>query len=341
MTLELKRGVNIEGWLGHLDRPPAERPLGFTVDDAELVARLGFDHLRINVNESSLWDESNHPHKRTFDMVDELLDACSRLGLKAVFDLHVLRSHHFNASTRPLYHDPACVEKFRDCWRRLSTHLRQRPCDMLAYEFLNEPVADDPADWNRVAADIHKLLRGLEPDRTLILGSNRWSAPETFPDLTIPKDDHMILTFHFYQPMLLTHHAIPGRLEEDYTGPVHYPGRPIAESDFAAMSDALQKKMASDNSHHDRAKLLPWTGKAVAVAKDAGMPLYCGEWGCYDSVAREDRLRWHADMVSILAEHGVGWAVYAYRAHWAAVRKNGGIDEDLVQILTSQRGCDQ
>ena len=333
MTLELKRGVNIEGWLSHLDRPPAERPLGFTVEDAELVAGLGFDHLRINVNEAHLWDESNRPREDMFDQVDEMLDACSRLGLKAVFDLHVLRCHHFNAPQRPLFEDPACVERFGDCWRQLSARLRARPNDMLAYEFLNEPVADDPADWNRVAAAVHEVVRGLEAERTLILGSNLWSAPETFKDLAVPDDRNMILTFHFYQPFLLTHHAIPRRAGGGYTGPVHYPGRPIAESDLAVMDEDQRKRIERANTDHDRASLFEWTGKAVAVARAAGMPLYCGEWGCYDSVPREDRLRWYADMVSILAEHGAGWAVYAYRAHWAAVRRNGKEDEELVRIL--------
>ena len=92
--LTFRRGVNIEGWQGCPDRPPEERPLFFGPADAEVLAGLGFDHIRINVNEQHLWDDSDQPVRSSFDRVDELLDACARLGLKAIFDLHVLLSQN-------------------------------------------------------------------------------------------------------------------------------------------------------------------------------------------------------------------------------------------------------
>lgn len=323
--LELLRGVNIEGWLSP--------DLWFDTHDAARVAELGFDHIRVNVNEQHLWDDSARPIRETFDRVDELLDACSGLGLKAVFDLHVLRTHFFNAPQRPLFHKPGCLEEFLNCWRRLSAHLRDRPCSMLAYELLNEPVADDPADWNRVAAAGIQLLRSLEPQRTIVLGSNKWSGPDTFADLAVPHDDNLILTFHFYYPFLVTHHGASPYAAPFHTGPVHYPGRPIAEEDLANLTAEQRQSIAIGNAPENRQTMAAHMAAPLAVAARTGLPLYCGEFGCYNNVARDDRLRWHADISSILAEHRIGWAAYAYRGRWATVWAEGHIDREIVARL--------
>ena len=333
MTLQLGRGVNIEGWLSHQDRPLEQRPLSFEREDAERVAAAGLEHLRINVNEKSLWDDDGRENRENFDRVDALLEDCARLGLKAVFDLHVIRSHFFNAKVRPLFEDDACIEEFLETWRKLSAHLRGWPNDLLAYEFLNEPVADDSEDWNRVVAAIHPMLRELEPERTLVLGSNAYSSPGTFPRLTVPEDDHMILTFHFYLPFALTHYRV-FRREGMYEGPVHYPGQVIADEDLATMSEEMREKSLRDNGPYDREVIREKFRPAIDVAAAHGMPLYCGEWGCYDTVPRPTRLRWLSDMVRVLAEENICWAAYAYRNRWSTfLDKNRQPDEETVQIL--------
>jgi len=332
--MELKRGVNIEGWLNHRDRPGSDDALSFTARDARRVAGLGFDHLRINVNEQSLWDEDGKPAGRGLELVNDMLDECSRLGLKAVFDLHILRSHYFNAPERPLFDDPACVERFVDCWRRLSDFMRERPVDEVAYELLNEPVADDPEDWNRVYVEPYRMLREREPDRVVVLGSNAYSSPEAFRNLRVPPGDpNLVLTFHFYKPFLFTHHAVVDRHDGLYDGPVHYPGYTFTDADIASMTDRQRDKIVAHNRYFDRAALSTRMQPAIEVAAEHGLPVYCGEWGCYDTVPRPDRLRWHADMISVLAGNGAGWAVYAYRGRWGAVWRDGTVDEELVQIL--------
>ena len=72
---------------------------------------------------------------------------------------------------------------------------------------MNEPVADDPEKWNVLVEKAIAAVRKIEPNRFLVIGSNRWQSVFTFDDLRIPADDkHIILSFHFYHPFLLTHH---------------------------------------------------------------------------------------------------------------------------------------
>jgi len=324
MPVELKRGVNIEGWLGRSGRPSEENPLRFEIDDARLVARLGFDHLRINVDHKHLWDEADQPIARTFHKVDEMLEACSQLGLKAVFDLH--RCPFFRDREGQVhFHEAEAMPRFLKAWRRLSEHLRRWPNDMLVYEFFNEPTAKDNEDWNRLADAVHKMLRRLEPDRTFILGSNGWSDAEFFKYLRVPDDRNLILTFHFYHPYQITHYAVRGH-NAGYTGPVQYPGRPIPEVGFATMTDEQREAFKPHNRYY--------VGPAIDLARKLDMPLYCGEWGCYDTVPRPHRLRWYTDVISILKEENIGWAVYAYRNRWGAVLdREGNLDEEIVKIV--------
>jgi endoglucanase len=334
MTLYLKRGVNIEGWLWDYETAEKRSTLAFEPKDAERLAQLGFDHIRINVDEQHFWDEAGAPRRRVFDMVDGLLDTCAKLQLSAVLDLHTLRSHHFNAPERLLFTDPACVDAFLDCWRKLSAHFGSRPNAMLAYEFMNEPVADDPQDWNRVSTKVHGLLRSLEPERTLVLGSNGWSGPNSFPELAVPEDSNLVLTFHYYQPFLLTHYAVSPKTNAAYRGQIHYPGCPIATEDFDALSPPDREALRPGNVHYDRDVIAAEMRPALDVAARHDLPLYCGEWGCYDTVPRDVRLRWHRDMVSVLSDLGIGWAAYAHAGRWGVVRNDlHEMDTELSDIL--------
>ena len=331
MVVELKRGVNIEGWL-RANATPEENPLHFEVDDAELVASLGFDHLRINADHKHLWDKDDEPIQHTFDKVDEMLEACSRLGLKAIFDLH--RCPFFRDKDGEVhFHEPETLPRFLKAWRRLSEHLRRWPNEMLVYEFFNEPTAKDPEDWNVLADAVHVMLRELEPDRTFMLGSNGWGGPGSFPQLRPREDRNLILTFHFYLPFQLTHYRV-GEHNAKYQGPVHYPGQTVADEDLATMTEEQRRLTKLDNGPYNPEHLREKMSPAIDVARKLDMPLYCGEWGAYDTVPRADSLRWHADMVSVLENEGIGWGGYAYRAHWGFVLNTAGeLDKEMVAAV--------
>ena len=71
---------------------------------------------------------------------------------------------------------------------------------------MNEPVADEHEQWNKLVAKVHKALRAREPQRTLVVGSNRWQGDETMKYLRVPEGDkNIVLSFHYYNPMILTH----------------------------------------------------------------------------------------------------------------------------------------
>ncbi|MEZ4824976.1 MAG: cellulase family glycosylhydrolase [Bacteroidia bacterium] len=133
---------------------------------------------------------------------------CQSHNLKAIVDLHILRSHHFNEGENRFGRNLRRRNTFSRCWRELSAELINYPNDFLAYELMNEPVADNPDDWNVLVGKAAAVVRENEPYRKIFIGSNRWQSTETFGDLRLPENDkHIIVSFHFYEPFLLTHHT--------------------------------------------------------------------------------------------------------------------------------------
>ena len=103
-------------------------------------------------------------------------------------DLHILRSHYFDNKVRPYLRTEA-QEKFYACWEKLSGELNKYPNDWVAYELMNEPVADDSEVWNKIVRRCVAILRNLEPERKILIGSNCWQNFSTVKELWIPEND--------------------------------------------------------------------------------------------------------------------------------------------------------
>ncbi|MHC4426254.1 MAG: glycoside hydrolase family 5 protein [Planctomycetota bacterium] len=151
------------------------------------IAGLSYDHIRLPVDEEQLWDEGGNKEEEAFRLLNNAIKWSREHNLRVVVDLHILRSHHFNAEEKPLWTDPKAQEKFFQLWSDLSSELREYPVNRVAYELMNEPVADDPEDWNRLVGKAVKVIRKTEPDRKIVIGSNKWQSANTFDQLRIPE----------------------------------------------------------------------------------------------------------------------------------------------------------
>jgi endoglucanase len=330
----LGRGVNISHWLSQSQRRDEARQAYFTAQDVAFIAGRGFDHIRLPVDEVQLWDENGDQEAEAFSLLHQALGWSREQGLRVIVDLHILRAHHFNEAEKPLWTEAAAQERFLQCWRDLSTELKTYPLDFLAYELMNEPVADDPEDWNKLVARAVALIRETEPLRKIVVGSNRWQSTETFGELRLPEgDSHLIVSFHFYEPFLLTHYQASWTNIAEYQGPVVYPGQIIPDTVWAALDPALQNKIAWTNQYFDAEKLEERILKPVLYARERGLPVYCGEWGCYEKSPEPERLRWYADVRAILEKHGVGWTIWDYKGGFGVRRRDGAPYEALLRVL--------
>ena len=307
---EIKSGIGLAYWLSQSDRHEHyDRETYITEKDIESIAEMGFDHVRLPVDEVQLWDEEGTRLNDGFRLMNSCINWCIKRNLRVVVDLHTTRSHHFNNPVRPLWTDSLEQQKFVDIWRDLSSVLRNYPNSMVAYELMNEPVAKDPEQWNQLIFKTVPAIRELEPNRTIVIGSNWYNNCHTFDDLKVPENDsNIILTFHMYEPFLLTHYQIQwgGSNIKKYSGPVHYPGNILSEEEFKQLSDSAKLIIKHwVDREFNKAELRKMMEKPIQKAKELGLPLYNGEYGVHNVVLSPDRVRWHRDILSVMQENGI------------------------------------
>lgn len=337
MSFQIQRGTNISEWLSQSSRRGSERAAFFGEADVRLIARLGFDHIRLPVDEEQLWDERGAPDEEAFGLLQAALDWCEMAGLRVVLDLHTLRTHHFISAANPrLFDDPCEAQRFAGLWQQLSERLGRRSTSQLAYELLNEPAASDPRDWNRVAMAAFFAIRSHEPQRTIVIGSNSSCQTHTFDALEIPEDSFTILTFHYYRPMLLTHYQAEWWQGGFWAGPVHYPGQPIAESDLCWLNPRFLENVPQwSNEAWDRERIEQDFALPLAAARKHNLPLYCGEFGAYHRAPLPLRLAWYRDMVDLFRQHQIAYANWDYKGGFAPVIREGAPTEIAGTILAN------
>ena len=312
----VQRGTNIAHWLSQSEKRGKERINFFTENDVMQIKAMGFDHIRIPIDEEQMWDENGNRHEEAFQLLENGIEWSINNKLKVIVDLHILRSHHFNAKEKPLWTDVEEQKKFFDLWRDLSKTLKQFPNNMVAYELMNEAVADDHEDWNNLLQKAFETIRKMEPERVIVIGSNRWQSVETFNALKVPRNDkNIILSFHFYKPFLFSHYKAPWTELKNYKGSVTYPGIILKNKEFRKLSN--KDKIVAKNwvgRNFDATVLESYLEQPLNKAKKLGLPLYCGEFGIYQTAPKKDKLQWYKDLITILEKHNIGYANWNYKS---------------------------
>jgi endoglucanase len=326
-AFKIKRGTNIAHWLSQSERRGNERSSFFTQKDIMFIDSVGFDHIRLPVDEQQLWDESGRRHDDAFQLLDNCMSWANTAGLRVVLDLHILRSHHFNEAEKPLWTQPAEQDKFIRLWKDLSAAVRKWPNGMVAYEFMNEPVADDAEQWNRLLARVADSIRSWEPERVLVIGSNMWQSVNTFDQLKVPANDkNILLSFHFYEPFHLTHYKASWTRLKDFEGQVQYPGQIVVNG-----------KLEDERRVYNRDTLEKMMAKPIHLADSLNLPLYCGEFGVIDGSPRESKVAWYKDLVDIFEKHDIGYANWNYKSgSFGIVDAEMKPDTEMINILTGK-----
>jgi endoglucanase len=275
---------------------------------------MGFDHVRIPVDEEQLWDEQGNKNLEAFILLHQAIKWSFDNNLKVIVDFHVLRSHHFNYDNDQLWEDPAAQEKFWGFWDELSDELSQYPNHLLAYELMNEAVADDSEDWNRLIAKGIETVRKREPNRTIVVGSNRWQQVYTFPELKIPENDtNIILSFHFYEPFIITHYQTWWNAMKDFEGQLNYPGLTTDSSNYENFNDDLANMLKEHNQYYDKQVMVDKIQVAIDFAKEKNLQLYCGEFGAFPSTPMLLRQKLYQDYMDLFEENNIAWAHWNYK----------------------------
>ena len=318
---EIRRGLNASHWLSQSEKRGTERARYMLEADFVKIAEMGFDHVRLPIDEEQMWDEEGNKEAEAWKLMDDAIKWSFANNLRVIIDLHVLRSHHFNnPENRQLWEDKSAQEGFIKFWHQLSAELKQYPNDKLAYEPLNEAVSNNPDDWNNLINWVIREIRKLEPERTIIMGSNNWQTVGTFKDLKVPQgDNNIILSFHYYEPFLLTHYGASWTNIKDITVPINYPGQMVDMTLYDSFSEDQLNMVKNRNHVNNQETLEKDIFQAVEIAGRYNLPLFCGEFGCFPSTKMAMRQAWYRDMMAVFDKHNISWAHWNYKNDFPVV----------------------
>ena len=353
-NFRIKRGTNVSDWLSQNNEDRGEaRRLHIQEDDFARLDSLGFDFVRLPIDEVQFWDEEGNKLPEAWELMTNAINWAEKHHLRTIVDLHIIRSHYFNAvnegggNANTLFTSEKAQQDLINMWYQLSDVLKGYSVDSVAYEFMNEPVAEDHEQWNQLIAKVHKALREREPQRTLVIGSNMWQSYGTIKYLKVPENDkNIILSFHYYNPMILTHYGAWWTPIGKYTGKVNYPGVLVSKEDYDNASDSVtavidENKFTTEEWNIDRIRAD--FKDAIEAAKKYNLQLFCGEWGVYEPVDRELAYKWTKDMLTVFDEFNIAWTTWCYDADFGFwdQKKHDFKDKGLVDLLMASKGLEK
>jgi endoglucanase len=219
----------------------------------------------------------------------------------------------------------------------------------VAYEILNEAVAPEHDDWNKLMNQVVAAIRKQEPQRVLVIGPNMWQVAPNLKYLKLPEGDkNIILSFHTYTPMALTHYQAGWTPIKNYKGKVHYPGQIITDEDYRNFIDpsdiALVNQVVDARERFNKQRLVEVFKSGLEFAKSRNLQLFCGEFGCMPTVERKDRMQFYADQVAAFEENGVAWCNWEYKGDFGIyfydAEKKASLqpDEEMIKVLLKSAG---
>jgi endoglucanase len=326
---DLKRGVNLSRWWED------DRRHSLTSDDIAKVKAMGFDFVRLPV--SPTWAENSNEADRAADLARMHCDVVSLInhGLKVVIDLHHMGAFQKNLAEQQ---DPVAGRLFA-IWKNLKPVLDGLPTDKVLVGIYNEPQIESRTWW-RTQGEVVKKLRKIYPDLTYVVtggpDGGLWHLTEAAPY----EDANLIYDFHFYEPMVLTHHGadwLSNYRPSQKHDHIVYPSS--ADAKFDASDDAMQ---AYVRSGWNKYKIEEFIDKIASWAQDHRVRVACLEFGVFSAyIESESRGNWLADVRSSLEAHDIPWAVWEYRGGFGIEDDFGKVDDNVARGLGLQSPADK
>lgn len=353
-------GVNFGGFLSQIEEKSEDHYASFlTEQDFKRVQRWGFNTIRLPIDYFELFDFTQNEImiEKKAHIVDKCVIWAQEYGLKLILNLHKAPGHSFdhNESDANDLWDPKTEsqQKFFEIWKKLSERFGK--FDNVLFEVMNEPTAPFPEQWNELVEKTIPIIRKNARNNYIVVESNMWGQVDTFSDLKKFKDDKIIYSFHFYQPILVTHQKAEWfrLIQEYYPGYVEYPGE-------IPNLDPILREMKKQESEHDffifKNQMGKWDLQRIEAMwqpvldfqRKHQVPVLLGEFGCIGYAKPEVRSRWLGDIMTLIKKYDINFTYWNYKnLHFGLIdnslrfQKNANyndkrIDTRTLEILQSK-----
>jgi aryl-phospho-beta-D-glucosidase BglC (GH1 family) len=338
----LRHGINASEWFAQSasDYSAARTDRYTDAPDIALMAKLGFDHVRLSIDPVPL--ERSPLNQDGFNpdflaRLDRAVDAMLSNGLAVQIDIHPEEDYKQRVKA-----GNEGVERFAMLWRRLAAHYANRDPEKVFFEIMNEPEVNDPYRWSGIQAAAAAAIREAAPKNTIIATGPNWSGiADLLTQHPLP-DANVIYNFHFYEPHEFTHQGASwGQPWWIYTHGIPYPAAESSMDDLIKQVPDAASRYALEQywlDHWDAHRIRLQIDAAAAWGKTYNVPLICNEFGAYRRVTDPaSRMNWIRDVRAALEADNIGWTMWDYRGGFGVVFKQDGqpakVDPLVVEAL--------
>ena len=344
MDMKLKRGINLGGFLSQCEHGKEHYDAFIGEKDIQVIANWGFDHVRLPVDYEVLEDETGKRIEDGYQRLHTIIGWCRAHKLDIILDLHKAPGYDFNnagsgdeaGELNNLFHNDALKERFLNLWKNIASDFAKY--DNVAFELLNEVVEEENATlWNELIARTVTEIRGVTADTPIIYGGIQWNSARTLKLLDIPQDKNVIYTFHMYEPLIFTHQKAYWVPNMPMDTDILYPqSMEYYKKVSKLIGDKGKDVVVSNCEDIGKPFLIEMVKEAVDAANNAGVRLYCGEFGVIDRAPVEDTLRWFEDIMDVFKKYNIHCAVWSYKKMDFGISDEhyAPISEKLIKLLT-------
>ncbi len=287
-----------------------------TDEDLKWMAGWGFDFVRLPMaypryvhydpSKDITPDDIMKFNEKEIDNIQSLVDRANKYGLHMSLNLHRAPGFCVNAGFNEpynLWQDKAAQDAFYEHWSMWAKRFKNYSPKQISFDLVNEPCTrEDMNDqhsrrdaipgplYREVAKKSMETIKSHNPDHMVIADGNNVGGdviPEIF-DLDIGQ------SCRGYYPHYISHYRASWVFKNpDDAPPVVWPG-------------VIDGKNFSKN---DLVKFYePWID-----AVNKGVGVHCGECGCYRETPHEVFLAWFGDVLDVLTQHDIGYALWNFR----------------------------
>ena len=291
----MKKGINFEGL------EDSRKSSSFIDEESTYkdIASKGFDHIRLPVDFRHFADENGVLPDSFYKRLDKIIKMANDNGLAISLDFHSWWD--FNLANGD-------DELFYSIWENVATHYKDYDTTMLAFELINEPHTTEGGDLdmdnlNIIQRKAIEIIRGITPDRTIVLATAEWNGSWTLENFTLTDYDNVYVAVHSYAPLEFTHQGMAWMGTQD----VH-----IAMSDFNAEYGTVRSALIRDLRNIPK------------FEERTGMSVILNEFGLNTSghISDEDVQNYLSAAVNYLNERDISWSYWAYNGAFGLYRQS-------------------
>ena len=287
-----------------------------TEDDLKWMSDWGFDFVRIPMayprylsfdrSRDITKDEMLNFDPKVLEEIDKLIFMAHKHNLHVSLNLHRGPGYCINAG----FHEPFNLWKDKDAqdaffahWSMWAERYKNISSAKLSFDLLNEPAyIEDMNDqfaqkgpvpgeiYRKVAEGASKVIWKANKDRLIVADGNSGGS-NVIPELT---DLNIAQSCRAYYPHYVSHYQASWVWKDPSQAPMPvWPGTIDGKQFGRAQLEEFYK---------------PWI---ELVEKGTGV--HCGEGGCYNKTPHPVFLAWFGDILDILTQHKIGYALWNFR----------------------------